>query len=205
MLSENKKKYIQRNLREEGVHNLSLANAGIMDEDVKEIVDIVNSEGKHLFELDLECNNIGDQGFFELLQLRNVNKINLSRNNVTQTGLKQLFIASKECLIKYIDLSRNALDLYRNEETEVMRGEDLIKLIAGYSGSVDIQVTSGNGLTVAAIQEIKKIQSKKRITMLFEKQAIESKSFTDEFVSSVDKLKEAQIADISNNKHVLKS
>lgn len=140
-----------------------------------------------------------------MLQLRNVDKINLNRNNVTQTGLKQLLLASKGCLIKYIDLSSNALDLSRNEETGIMQGEDLVKLIAEYNGSIEIQITRGNGLTLTAIQEIQKTQSKKRITMLFEKQLIESKRFTDEFILSVDKLKEVQVVDIANKKYVPKS
>lgn len=184
--------YVKKQLAQK-VKSINLANSGIVDDDIRGIVQTINNTpGLHLYELNLDCNNISDEGFTELLTLKGVDRINLDRNNVSQTGLKKLF-SSKECAIKYINLSRNALGLAISTPalSSVTQGEDLVKLISDYDGSVKLQITSGNGLTLTAIKEIENIQEKKHIMASIAQQATDSKESTDHFVASVEHLKKS--------------
>lgn len=77
---------------------LVLSNAAITDQEIKEILFYLESIDYRSIYVDLDCNNISDDGFQALINFEVIKEINLDRNNITNNGLKDLFTRKNNSL-----------------------------------------------------------------------------------------------------------
>ena len=85
--------------------HFSLADQGILDKEIKTLVDVLN-ENPTITELDLSINNLSDICGSELVKLKFVKVLNLSRNNMGIDGFRTLI----QCdALESLNLSRNNL------------------------------------------------------------------------------------------------
>jgi hypothetical protein len=105
-LLERTKKQIRESDKSNTEISLDLKNLGLFDEDIKEL-EILLEDKKNITSIDITKNNIGSDGCKNLARLQYVKKMNLSRNNIGDKGLKVLLENKKN--IEELDLSENCI------------------------------------------------------------------------------------------------
>lgn len=82
---------------------INLANLGLFNEEVAEVVTLLAEFPNKKISLNLFCNNIRDEGAHSLSQLNNVHCIDLTYNNIHDDGLIAIIMNPS---FKYVELDR---------------------------------------------------------------------------------------------------
>ena len=96
--------------------NLDLSFNGIVDEDVKQLVQALTCSDCKLSSLNLRCNNLGDEGLEHLVQALThkdckLRSLNLSDNEIRDTRVKHLIqaLTHSDCKLDCLTLSKNGI------------------------------------------------------------------------------------------------
>lgn len=89
---------------------VDLSNKGINDTEIKEIIDLINSNYRHIKDLNLAHNPITDIGAEDLVKLENVEKLDLTQTAINYKGVVNLLQSKiKNFIFDNCDFSEDIL------------------------------------------------------------------------------------------------
>lgn len=119
---------------------LNLSNAGLLDSDIKTLVDLLRTRKYKVHMLELSYNNITSEGVSALAKLATVKEVNLSHNSVSSS--KKLEALMSNIKIRKLNLSDNNLS------------DNAAEIIINCSRQIEINV-EGNDISEKNCQRIK--------------------------------------------------
>ncbi len=182
-----RKTYADKTLRK-----LDLSNCGLNSAKLNEIIEYLKKIEFKPTHINLDCNQIRDDGLINLLSFSSeIEEINLDRNNITNLGVSSLLTMKEDSLtstkLKLINLNRNNLkSIHANGSILELINKSLIF-------GIDIQVEIGNIMITK--EEIRKIREMKNGVQSSLKETIsiseiDSKYNVDDLKQSIQDLKQ---------------